>query len=205
MLRRNAIVAAALDEFAEKGFAAARMEDIARRAGVAKGTIYLNFNDKEALFEAIVNQEMRPNVEALASKVAAGGSLRDFIHETLLPLVGDLARTRRGVVVRLLLSEAGRFPKLAEVYYQLVIGPALDSIRTLLQAKDRGELKAMMLLQFPQLLVAPIPMAVIWTGLFERFEHLDVERMAHAYFDFLLGEKPARRASSRKVRKARDE
>jgi len=108
-------------------------------------------------------------------------------------------------VVRLLLSEAGRFPKLAEVYYQLVIWPALDSIRTLLQAKDRGELKAMMLLQFPQLLVAPIPMAVIWTGLFERFEHLDVERMAHAYFDFLLGEKPARRASSRKVRKARDE
>lgn len=202
-LRRNAIIDAALDEFAEKGFAAARMEDIARRAGVAKGTIYLNFNDKEALFEAIVRQEIRPNIDGLASIVAAGGSLHDFLERRLLPLLGDFARTRRGAVVRLLLSEAVRFPKLAEVYYRLVIGPALDSFRTLLgRAHERGELKAPMLIEFPQLLAAPIPLSVIWSGLFERFEHLEIERMARAYFDFLLGESAKPVASARKVRRA---
>lgn len=204
-LRRTAIVDAALDEFAEKGFTSARMEDIAKRAGVAKGTIYLNFSDKEALFEAIVNQEIRPTIDALASAVAAGGSLRDFLDRRLLPLLGDLARTRRGAVLRMLLGEAGRFPKLAEVYYRVVIGPALDSLRALLRrANEREELKATMLVQFPQLLVAPIPMTVIWAGLFERFEHLDVERMGRAYFDFLLGcEKPKRTASSRRKKEGR--
>lgn len=205
MLRRNAIIDAALDEFAQKGFAAARMEDIAKRAGVAKGTIYLNFNDKEALFEAIVNQEIRPNIDALASIVAGGGSLRDFLDKTLLPLLKDLARTRRGAVLRLLLSEAGRFPKLAEVYYRLVIAPGRDLIRSLLvRAKDCGELEATMLVQFPQLLFAPMPLSLMWAALFERFEHVDVERMARAYFDFLLGGgKSKRAASSREKRKAR--
>lgn len=206
MLRRKAIIDAALDEFAEKGFATARMEDIARRAGVAKGTIYLNFSDKEALFEAIVKQEIRPNIDALASLVAGGGSLRDFLDKTVLPLLKDFAQTRRGTVVRLLLSEAGRFPKLAEVYYRVVIGPARDALRALLlRASVCGELKATMLVQFPQLLAAPIPMSVVWAALFERFEHLDVERMARAYFDFLLGEETARTSSSRKSRKATHE
>ena len=203
-LRRTAIINAALDEFAEKGFAAARMEDVAQRAAVAKGTIYLHFTDKDALFEAIVNQEIRPSIDALTALAARGGSLRDFVEETLLPLLSDLARTRRGAVLRMLLGEAERFPKLAEVYYSLVIGPALNSIRVLLQrANKRRDLAAPMLLQFPQLLVTLIPMTVIWTGLFERFEHLDVERMARAYFDlFLGGDRTKRGASFKETNKA---
>ena len=195
-LRRRAIIDAALDEFVEKGFAAARVDDIARRAGVAKGTIYLNFSDKESLFEAIVRQEIRPKIDAAASVAAAGGSLRDFLGITLLPALGDLVRTRRGAVLRLMVGEAGRFPKLAEVYYRVVIHPGLESIGALVQrSRERGELSNDALVEFPQLLVAPMLLAVLWTGLFEKFRTLDVERMAHAYFEHILGVTPVQRSA----------
>ncbi|HSU30462.1 MAG TPA: TetR/AcrR family transcriptional regulator [Bryobacteraceae bacterium] len=200
-LRRTAIINAALDEFVEKGFAAARMEDIARRAGVAKGTIYLNFSDKEALFEAIVKQEIRPKVDTAASVAASGGSLREFFELTLLPVLDDVVGTRRGAVLRLLIGEAGRFPKLAEVYYRVVVQPGLDAIRKLVQsATERGELGDDMLVEFPQLLIAPMLLAVIWTGLFERFHHLDVNRMAQAYFGHMV----ASGGQTKETRSARD-
>lgn len=188
--RRIAIVNAALDEFVEKGFASARMDDIARRAGVAKGTIYLNFSDKEALFEAILQQEIRPKVDAGASLVSSGGSLRDFVNGTLLVFLEDMIHSRRGAVLRLLIGEAGRFPKLAEVYYRTVVEPGLRSIGLLVQrARERGELKDDLLLEHPELLIAPLLFTVVWTGLFEQFRHLDAPRMAHNYFDSLLGAK----------------
>ena len=183
---------AALDEFVEKGFAAVRMEDIARRAGVAKGTIYLNFKDKEALFEAIIKQEIRPKIDAATSVVASGASLRELLDHTFLPVLRDLVHTRRGAVLRLLIGEAGRFPKLAEVYFRVVIEPGLESLQTVIRrAVRRGELPDTTLVEFPQLLIAPVLFSVIWTGLFDRFRHLDFERMTQAYFDRIAGSRKA--------------
>ncbi len=163
------------------------MEDIARRAGVAKGTIYLNFSDKEALFEAIVKQEIRPRVDAAAAAAIAGGSVRDFVEIYVIPMLSELAHSRRGAVIRLLIGEAGRFPQLAEVYYRVVIEPGMGSMQALIKrATGRGELEGDLLLRFPQLLMAPALLTVIWTGLFDRFRHLDVERMVRAYFDQIL-------------------
>jgi AcrR family transcriptional regulator len=182
--RREAIIDAALDEFTEKGFAAARMDEIARRAGVAKGTIYLNFSDKEALFEAIVRQEITPLVDAVSSASDSDEPFRVIVTQHLLPIVRDLAKSRRGSVVRLLIAEAGRFPKLAEVYYCMVVEPALGAIGKLARrAHVRGELRSDALAQFPQLFIAPGMLAIVWTRLFERFRHLDIEHMASAYFD----------------------
>ncbi|MFL6353246.1 MAG: TetR/AcrR family transcriptional regulator [Bryobacteraceae bacterium] len=182
--RREAIIHAALDEFTEKGFAAARMDEIARRAGVAKGTIYLNFSDKEALFEAIVGQEITPLVHAVSSASASDESFRAIVSQQLLPIIGDLAHSRRGSVVRLLIAEAGRFPKLAEVYYRMVVEPGLGAIGQLAErAHAGGELRSDALAQFPQLFIAPGVLAIVWIGLFEVFRHLDVEQMASAYFE----------------------
>src|SRR5690348_10861502 len=140
--RREAIIDAALDEFTEKGFAAARMDEIARRAGVAKGTIYLNFSDKEALFEAIVRQEITPLVDAVSSASASDQSFRAIVTQHLLPIIRDLANSRRGSVVRLLIAEAGRFPKLADVYYRMVVEPGMRAIGRLAhRAHARGELR----------------------------------------------------------------
>jgi AcrR family transcriptional regulator len=206
--RREAIIDAALDEFTEKGFEAARMDEIARRAGVAKGTIYLNFSDKEALFEAIVRQEITPLVDAVSSASASDESFRAVVTQDLLPIIRDLAHNRRGSVVRLLIAEAGRFPKLAEVYYRMVVEPGLGAIgRLAYRAHVRGELQNDALARFPQLFIAPGVLAIVWTGLFERFRHLDVERMASAYFDQFFvpahdsGDKPQRSAHAKRRRR----
>ena len=187
-LRRAAIIDAALEEFIEKGFAAARLDDIARRAGVAKGTIYLNFKDKEALFQAIVKQEISPHIDAAAAIAQSGGSLHEFLKTTFSSMMKNLVHTRRGAVLRMLLGEAERFPKLAKSYYRLVIEPGLESIRVLAQrGVERGELSDDTLAEFPQLLIAPMLLSVVWMGLFERFRHLDVERMARVYFSHIAG------------------
>jgi AcrR family transcriptional regulator len=197
--RREAILNAALDAFTKQGFAATRMEDIARRAGVAKGTIYLNFKDKEALFLAIVQQEIGPVVATAASALAPGESVHAFLERTILPLLTDLPQSRRGAVLRLLIAEAGRFPNLAEVYYCTIIERGLAVFSKLIRrALKNGELQDHTLARFPQLLIAPVILGVVWTGLFERFHHLDVESMARTYFDQLFLRQPTRSKPSKR-------
>lgn len=185
-LRRTSIIDAALEEFLANGFAATRIEAVAKRAGVAKGTIYLNFQDKEALFQGIVEREIGPHIDAVKAVAASGASLRVFLDTALPPMMKDLVQTRRGELLRMFLSEAGRFPKIAESYYRLVVSPGLQAIRTLAQnSLQRGDLKSGALVEFPQLLIAPILLSVFWTGLFERFRHLEVEQMARVYFSHM--------------------
>ena len=129
---------AAIEEFLEKGFAAARVEDIARRAGVAKGTIYLNFKDKEALFAAIVQQEIRPNVDTASLGPFPEETLRQYADRVIVPLASELVQSRRAGIIRLLIGEAGRFPQLAEVYYRLVVEPGLGGIRAMVRERRRG-------------------------------------------------------------------
>src|SRR5712692_4084285 len=74
--RRQAIIDAALDEFVARGFAATRLDDVAKRAGVAKGTIYLHFKDKEALFQELIRTALVPLIGRLAAPPPAGGSVR---------------------------------------------------------------------------------------------------------------------------------
>lgn len=190
--RRVDIVNAALDEFTEHGFAAARMDSIARRAAVAKGTIYLHFQDKEALFEAIVQQEIGPLVASAGSSLEPGESVHAFLARTFLPILKDIAHSRRGALVRLLIAEAGRFPSLADVYYRNVVSPGLKSFSKLLRtAAQNGELKDDTLARFPQLLMAPMVLGLVWSGLFSRFHHIDIEAMARVYFDQLFIPVPA--------------
>src|SRR5512133_1880363 len=77
--RRGAIIEAAMDEFIARGFAATRLDDVAKRAGVAKGTIYLHFKDKEALFEELIRTALVPLIGRLAAPPPSGGSVRDAV------------------------------------------------------------------------------------------------------------------------------
>jgi hypothetical protein len=106
--------------------------------------------------------------------------------------VNEIYGTRRKDVIRLIMAEGPRFPKLAEFYYREVIGRVLPVMRGLLtRAVERGELNHDALARFPQLLVAPALMAVMWSGLFERFEPLDVRQLMQAHLDLLFGERNA--------------
>jgi AcrR family transcriptional regulator len=185
-----AILNAALEEFTQHGYATTRMEDIARRAEVAKGTIYLRFKDKEALFEAIIRQQVSPVVQAIDTALRPGESVREFLARAMLPFLRDLDKSPRGAVMRLLLAEAGRFPKLAELYFQTIVRPGMQSIESLLRrASKRGELSNPALVRYPQLVIAPVIMGVLWSGIFERFQGLNIEAMMRAHLDQLFSGK----------------
>src|SRR5580704_9408981 len=151
MDRREAILAAALDEFSARGFAAARLDDVARRAGVAKGTIYLYFRDKEALFQELIRSVIGPLIARFEAAAEIDLPAR-FVAERIVDLfVREVYGTRRKDVIRLIIAEGPRFPKLAEFYYREVISRVIAAVRALLRrAVERGEVAAEALTRFPQ-------------------------------------------------------
>src|SRR6476646_9505240 len=186
--RRGAILSAAMDEFAARGFAATRLDDVARRAGVAKGTIYLHFADKETLFQELIRMELSPVVAALEHASHIEIPLRQVTDRLIEVFVREIFETRRKDVIRLVITEGSRFPKLAEFYYREVIMHVMAAVRAMLRrAVERGELTSDALVRFPQLLAAPGMVAIIWAGLFDRFEPLDIRALMRAHFDVLLG------------------
>jgi AcrR family transcriptional regulator len=184
--RRAAIVQAALDEFCARGFAATRIDDVAARAGVAKGTIYLHFDDKAALFREIVATMLVPMVAALETPPPEV-PIRDVIARFMDMFVQEIYSTQRRNVLRLVMTEGPRFPELAEFHYRNVVERAIAAMRALLtRARERGELKDDTLIRFPQLIVAPGMVAIVWSGLFDRFAPLDVAAMMRAHVDTLF-------------------
>lgn len=186
--KRDAILAAALDEFSQSGFAATRLDDVAVRAGVAKGTIYLYFRDKESLFQELVLAMLTPLVGAIEALGAVEMPVRTLAERMAELFVREIYETRRKDVIRLMLSEGRRFPKLAEFYYREVLAPVLTAVRAnLKRAVARGEAAAG-LARFPQILVAPGLIAVIWSGLFDAYEPLDVRAMMQTQIELLFGD-----------------
>ena len=184
--RRDAILSAALDEFSARGFEPARLDDVARRAGVAKGTIYLYFRDKESLFQELIRSMLTPlvgTIEALGEADVPLPVLADRIVELF---VREVYETRRKDVIRLMISEGRRFPKLAEFYYREVLSRIIAAVRSLLRrAAARGEIPES-LVDFPQIVAAPGLVAIVWNGLFERFEPLDVRKMMKTHVELLF-------------------
>lgn len=189
--RREAILTAALDEFSERGFEATRLDDVARRAGVAKGTIYLYFRDKESLFQEIIRTMLTPLVGTIEALGAADLPLSALAGHIADLFVREVYETRRKDVIRLMISEGRRFPKLAEFYYREVLSRVIAAMRAILRrAAARGEVPQG-LADFPQIIVAPGLIAIIWSGLFERFEPLDVRKMMKAHVELLFAPRRA--------------
>lgn len=185
--RRDAILRAALDEFSERGFASARLDDVAKRAGIAKGTIYLYFRDKEALFQELIMAMLGPLIAEMKALPTHDVPARVALERLLGVFATEVYGTPRRHVLRLVMNEGPRFPRLAEFHYRNVVEPAIGAIRTLLaRAVERGELRHRALVDYPQLVVAPGLLSVIWSGMFDRFAHIDLETMLRAYLDILF-------------------
>jgi len=189
--RRAAILAAALDVFAENGFAAARLDDVAQKAGVAKGTLYLYFPDKEALFEALLQGLVSPvlqRIEVLSADAALPASV--ILDGILTLFQTEIIGTNRERILRLIISEGPRFPKIAEFYHREVISKGREIIRTIAaRGYERGELPSDAMARFPQLFFAPLLTAVVWRSLFSRFDPLDVNAMIECHRKLMLGQK----------------
>ena len=184
--RREAILAAALDEFSARGFEATRLDDVARAAAIAKGTIYLYFRDKEDLFQELVRAMLTPLVGSIEAMGKADLPLSAMAGHFVDLFVREVYETRRKDVVRLMLAEGRRFPKLAEFYYREVLSRIIAAVRALLaRAAARGEVPQG-LVDFPQIIAAPGLLAIIWSDLFEKFEPLDVRAMMQAHVELLF-------------------
>jgi AcrR family transcriptional regulator len=188
--RREAIIEAALDEFIARGYAATRLDDVAKRAGVAKGTIYLHFKDKEALFQELVRTALVPLIGRLAAPPPAGGSVRAALESFAQTFAQEVVTTRRGDIVRLIIAEGARFPSVADFYYREVVSRGMAGMRALIElAIARGEIRNEALARFPQIVVAPAIVAVIWQGLFGRHSPLDATEMLRVHLDLIFGER----------------
>ena len=184
--KREAILAAALDEFSQRGFEAARLDDVAKRAGVAKGTIYLYFRDKETLLQELIRSMLTPvvgTIEAMGQADIPIALLADRIVDIF---VREIYETRRKDVIRLMIAEGRRFPHIAEFYYREVLSRVIAAMRAVLgRAAARGEVPPG-LAEFPQIIAAPGVVAIVWSGLFERFEPLDVRALMKTHIDIVF-------------------
>jgi AcrR family transcriptional regulator len=188
--RRRAILEAALVEFAAHGFAAARLDDVARRAGIAKGTLYLYFADKEALFEALVQGAIRPLIDNL-QQVAALPDVptRQVLKLMFTTFAREVLGSDRKLLLRLLITEGARFPRLVAFYHAEIVTPGLALMGGLMsRAAERGEITSEAPARFPQLVMAPLLLAVVWDMLFGRIAPLDAEGLIDAHVAVLVGE-----------------
>ena len=181
-LRESQIIRAGLDEFYQRGFAAARMDQIGKRAGVSKGTLYLYFPSKEALFEAIIKTIAVPQIaeieRILEGQPGVAATLDALMQR--LPLI--LRESPLPKLVKVLIGDAFTFPELVTLYRESVIERSLSAVAAFLQrGVDSGEIQA----DLPdpamsaRLVIAPVLMSAIWTVVFDPIDgtQLDLERL----------------------------
>ncbi len=158
------LMAAALELFVEKGFAGTRLDDVAARAGVSKGTLYLYFDSKEALFKAVIQEGIVPILEQGAGLI---DGFKGSAAELLRALIGEwwqrIGNTPLAGVPKLMISEAGNFPELAVYYHDTVIVRGRDLIRrTLQRGIAAGEFHVVDVETAIDVIFAPVLMLVIW-------------------------------------------
>ena len=158
------IIEAALDLFVANGFMATKLDEVAKMAGVSKGTVYLYFDSKETLFREVVKQVIIPEVEKAEQRAKEfSGSMRELLEILILNWWEVVGKTRLAGIPKLMISEAGNFPELAEFYLDNVVGRARKLIAKGIQKGiDTGEFKACDPTVTTRLLIAPLVFAVIW-------------------------------------------
>ncbi len=182
------ILQAALEEFSLSGFAAARLEDVAARAGITKGTIYVYFPSKEDLFMATLKEKTRSIFENLASLAAdPDASALDVLRNHLAFAAEHMVEDPCGRdIFRILLAEGHRFPRISERWYTEVMGPATEAFAAILRrGVARGEFRPSIVEEFPQLVMAPVFLHHNWQMLFGDARRVDVRRYLDAAFDLL--------------------
>ena len=188
--RPKEICAAALAVFAEKGFAAAKLDEIAKRAGVSKGTLYLYFKDKEELFGAVLRDTIAPNIEMLRDSGLSANIPFEQAARAILARFAELTtRLPIGAVAKMVIGESRNFPELAKLWHDQVVSRALAVLVGLIElAQDRGEVRG----GDPRLhaftLIGPMLMGILWHETLEPAggDPLDLTALAKQHSETVL-------------------
>ena len=186
--RPQEIVDAAFEEFAAKGFAGTRLEDVAARARVSKGLPYLYFRTKEELFKAVVRSVITSHFDVMRGQMETTTlSTEAFLKGPFLAFIQELVGSKRAFIARLLIAEGHKHPELTKFYYDNVISRGIETLTHLIdRGVERGEFRKTALRDYPQLLVAPVLTAILWRALFERHHHLDTNKMLETHVGLLV-------------------
>ena len=188
--RPQEILEAALAVFAEKGFTAARMDDIARRAGVAKGTIYLYFESKEAVFKALVRETVGARIGEISAIIQKHEGPTPALLAAALRNFGEFASTSDRVVLpKIVIAEAGNFPDLARFYREEVIERGLKVLGGVVaRGIERGEFRKIPIEHAVRLIIAPLLIVMLWRTIFARYDKTpyDYSGLIEAHIESIL-------------------
>lgn len=186
--RPQEITAAALEAFAEKGYAATRVTDVAKRAGVSKGLLYLYFRTKEELFKSVIKSFVSPRIDALKNEIETTElSAEEYFRGPLLEFAKQVPRSPARVLVRLMIAEGAKYPDLTHWYQENVVAHGLAALRELIDRGVRdGEFRRSALQEFPHMVVAPVAFAIVWSLVFGPRHKLDSDRFIESHLELLL-------------------
>jgi len=188
--RPQELLGAALDLFVERGYAATRLEDVAARAGVSKGTLYLYFANKEELFKAVVRENMVPVLGAAEGIVDSyQGSTVELFRELVRGWWQQIGDTKLSGIPKLMVAESSNFPEVAQFYHDEVITRGNAMIKRMLERGiARGEFRAVDLTQTMSVICAPMLMLMLWKHAFTtcRTEPLAAEAYLDSFIDLFL-------------------
>jgi len=191
--RPGELLDSALDLFVEKGFSATRVEEVAARAGVSKGTLFLYFQSKEDLFKAVVRENIANKFPTWQEEfLTFEGSSADMLRYAMTSWWERIGKTRASGITKLVMSEAQNFPEIAEFYQDEVIKPGNTMIRRILErGVQSGEFRELDLEQAVHLIVAPMIFLMMWKHSMgacaasakivnpEQFIHMQVDVLLH--------------------------
>ena len=188
--RPQEILDAALSVFAEKGFSAARLDEIAARAGVSKGTIYLYFESKEAVFKALVQETLASRIGNFAEMLPSyKGSSAELLTLLLRNLGAIVSNSEFVVLPKIVIAEAGNFPELARMYRAEIVSRGLGLLGEIIERGiKRDEFKKIPKEHAARLAAAPLLMIAIWRTTFEKFDNepYDYQGLVEAHIASLL-------------------
>ncbi|HEY2753185.1 TetR/AcrR family transcriptional regulator [Phenylobacterium sp.] len=201
--RPGEIVEAAMAVFAERGYAAAGLEEIARRAGISKGSLYLYFETKEEIFHAVVAQAIGPNIQAIRAMIAAHPGPLEELLRLVAERVGKLIETLPvGGVLKMVIGEAGNFPQLARVWHDDLVAHALGALTDAIRAaQQRGEVRSGDPRAYALEVIAPMLLGVIWRETFVPVgaEPFDLPALAHQHIETMIDGLVAGRPKNREA------
>jgi AcrR family transcriptional regulator len=186
--RRIAIIDAALEEFTAQGFTATKLDDVAERAGIGKGTIYLYFDSKEILFEEVVRRNLLGGREMIENFIANfEGSTADLLAQHFRNMYLFTQNDKIPPLIALIMGEAVRFPALSRFFHDEVIKPSQELMgRIIRRGVERGEFRKDAADVYTQILIAPVLLGAVNKLQYGAFAPLDMADYSEKHIDFIL-------------------
>ena len=203
--RPQELLEAALAEFVARGYAATRLDEVARRAGVSKGTLYLYYENKAELFKAVVRKSLVTNLdEAEAALAAYHGSARELLVFLLSEFTRRVSESPLSGIPKLVLAEAGNFPEIAGFYYEEVIRRGRGLVQEVLRRGiAQGEFRDVDLDYAWRVVIAPLVLGILWKHSFQPLEPegFEFERHLRCHLDLIFDGLAASAGAERQTEK----